>query len=143
MGKSNTFSNDLLKLIYNAVAIANIADNAASSPLTTLYVALHTADPGAAGNQSTNEISYTGYARVAVARTTGGWTVTGTSISPVADVDFAISTGGAGGTATFASVGTASSGTGKILHSGALNPNIVVTTGVPPVIVQGSTITES
>lgn len=143
MGKSNTFSNDLLKLIYNAVAIANLADNAGSLPLTNLYVALHTADPGAAGNQTTSEISYTGYARVAVLRTSSGWTVTGTSVSPTLDVDFPTSTGGTGGTATYASVGTASSGTGKILHSGALSPNIVITTGVPPVIVQGSTITEA
>jgi hypothetical protein len=143
MGKSSTFSNDLLKLIYQAVAIANIADNAGSAPLTTLYVALHTADPGAGGNQSTNEISYTGYARVGVARTSAGWTVTGTSVSPVADINFGTMTGGVGGTATFASVGTASSGTGKILHSGALSPAIVITNTVPPVIVAGSTISEA
>jgi hypothetical protein len=32
--KGNTFENDILKLIFNATAIANIADNAAASPLT-------------------------------------------------------------------------------------------------------------
>ncbi len=48
MSKGNTFENDLLKLIFNATAIANIADNAGSSPLTNLYVSLHTADPGEA-----------------------------------------------------------------------------------------------
>lgn len=143
MGKSNTFINDFLKLIFNGTAIANLADNAASSPLTSLYVALHTADPGAAGNQTTNEISYTSYARVAVSRNSGGWTVTGQTVSPTLDIDFPISTGGTGGTATHASIGTASSGTGKILWSGALSPTIVVSTGVPPVLVQGSTITES
>ncbi|MCK1402020.1 hypothetical protein IVB45_17545 [Bradyrhizobium sp. 4] len=143
MGKSNTFINDFLKLIFNATAIANIADNAASSPLTTLYVALHTADPGAAGNQSTSEISYTSYARVAVTRNSGGWTVTGQTVSPTLDVDFPISSGGTGGTATHASIGTASSGAGKILWSGALSPTIAVSTGVPPVLVQGSTITET
>jgi len=72
MSKSNAFENSLLKLIFNATAIANLADNAATSPLTNLYVSLHTADPGEAGDQSTNEVSYTSYARVAVARTTGG-----------------------------------------------------------------------
>jgi hypothetical protein len=143
MGKSNTFINDFLRLIFNGTAIANLADNAASSPLTSLYVALHTADPGAAGNQTTNEISYTSYARVAVNRNSGGWTVTGQTVSPTLDIDFPISTGGAGGTATHASIGTASSGTGKILWSGALSPTIVVSTGVPPVLVQGSTITET
>ncbi len=142
MSKGDTFENDLLKLIFNATAIANIADNAASSPLTNLYVALHTADPGESGNQSTNEISYTGYARVAVARTTGGWTVTGSSVSPVADVTFGQMTAGAGGTATHASIGTASSGTGKILYSGALSPTIAVSNGVTPQITSGSAITE-
>lgn len=143
MGKSNTFINDLLKLIFNGTAIPNLADNAASSPLTNFYVALHTADPGAAGNQTTNEISYTSYARVAVTRNSAGWTVTGQTVSPTLDVDFPISTGGAGGTATHASIGTAASGAGKILWSGSLSPTIVVSTGVPPVLVQGSTITET
>ena len=73
MSKGDTFENDLLKLIFQAVAIANLADNAATGPLTNLYVSLHTADPGEAGNQSTSEATYTGYARVAVARTAGGW----------------------------------------------------------------------
>ena len=68
MSKGDTFENDLLKLIFNGTAIANIADNAATSPLTNLFVALHTADPGETGNQSTNEVSYTGYARATVAR---------------------------------------------------------------------------
>lgn len=143
MGKSNTFINDFLKLVFNGTAIANIADNAASSPLTNLYVALHTADPGAAGNQATNEISYTGYARVAVTRNSGGWIVTGQTVSPTLDVDFPISSGGTGGTATYASIGTAASGAGKILWSGSLSPTIVVSSGVPPVLVQGSTITET
>jgi hypothetical protein len=48
MSKGNTFENDLLKLIFNATAIANLADNASSSPFTNLYVSLHTSDPGEA-----------------------------------------------------------------------------------------------
>lgn len=86
MSKSNTFENDLLKLIFNATPIAGLADNAASSPVTNLYMALHTADPGEAGNQTTSEISYTGYTRLAVLRTGAGWTVTANSVSPVSDV---------------------------------------------------------
>lgn len=142
-GKGATFTNDYLKLIFNGTPIANIADNAASSPLTNLYMALHTADPGSGGNQTTSEISYTGYARVAVVRTGSGWTVTNSSVSPTAAVDFGEMTGGTGGTATYVSVGTASSGTGKILYSGAVTPSISVTTGVIPRIKTTSTITES
>lgn len=145
MGKSSTFDNDVLKLIFNATPIANIADNAGTSPLTVLYVALHTADPTAAGNQSSSEISYTGYARVSVNRTTGagGWTVTTNSVSPTSDIVFTTSTGGVGGTATFASVGIASAGATKILYSGALSPTVTVSNGIQPKVLAGSTITES
>lgn len=142
MSKSNTFENDLLKLIFNATPIAGLADNAASSPVTNLYLALHTADPGEAGDQTTSEISYTGYTRLAVLRTPSGWTVTGNSVSPVADVLFTEMTGGTGGTATHASIGTAASGAGKILYKGALTPSITVALGVSPRIKNTSTITE-
>lgn len=142
MSKGNTFENDLLKLIYNAVAIANLADNAAVSPLTNLQVALHTADPGEAGDQTTSETAYTGYARVAVARTTAGWTVTGNSVSPVANVDFGECTALPGAAITHASVGVAASGASKILHSGALSPTITMAVGTIPRIKTTSTITE-
>jgi hypothetical protein len=142
MGKSTTFSSDLLKLIFNATAIANMADNAASSPLTNLYVSLHTADPGAGGNQTTNEAAYTSYARVAVARSSGGWTVTSNSVSPASTVSFPACTGGSS-TVSYFAVGTASSGTGKILYSGTVTPNISVASGVTPQLTTASTITES
>jgi hypothetical protein len=141
MSKSNAFENDLLELIFNGTAIANLADNAASSPLTNLYVSLHTADPGEAGNQSTNEIAYTSYARVAVARTSGGWTVTNNSVSPTANIDFPAATGGSG-TATHFGVGSASSGAGVLYYSGTVTPNISITSGVTPRLTTASTITE-
>lgn len=143
MGKGNTFSNDLLKLIFNATAIANIADNASASPLASLYAGLHTANPGAAGNQTTNEAAYTSYARATVARTTGGWTAASSqSTSPVANIDFVAATGGSE-TETYFSVGTAVSGTGKILYSGTITPNIAVSNGVTPRLTTASTVTES
>lgn len=141
MSKGNTFENDLLGLIFNGDAIANLADNAATSPLTNLYVALHTADPGEAGNQTTNEATYTSYARVAVARTSGGWTITANSVSPNANIDFPAAIGGTE-TATHVSIGTDSTGTGKILYYGAITPNISISTGVTPRIGTGTTITE-
>lgn len=141
MSKSNAWENDLLKLLFNATAIANIADNAASAPLTNLYIGLHTADPGEAGDQTANETSYGSYARVAIARTSGGWTVTANSVSPVADVTFPTPTSGTG-TITHASIGTASSGAGKLLYSGTISPNITIATGVPIILATGTTITE-
>lgn len=141
MSKSNTFENDWMKLIFNATAIANIADNASASPLTNLYVSLHTADPGEAGDQTTSEATYTSYARVAVARTSGGWTVTANSVSPVADISFPAATGGTN-TITHFGVGTASTLAGKLLYSGTVTPNIAVSSGVTPKITTASTITE-
>lgn len=141
MSKGNTFENDLLKLIFNGTAIANLADNAASSPLANLYVALHTADPGEAGAQNTSECSYTGYARVAVARSAGGWSITNNVVSPVAEIAFPEATAGSE-TATHFSIGTAASGAGKILYKGAISPTIAITAGVSPRLKTTSTITE-
>lgn len=126
--KSDTFRNDILKLIFQATAIANIADNAASSPLTNLYVALHTADPGNSGGQTTSECAYTSYARVAVARSGSGWTVTGNSVSPAAAISFPAATGGTE-TATMFSVGVAASSTSKILRRGVLGSRLGPFTG--------------
>lgn len=140
MSLSNTFESDLAKLIFQATAIANIADNAASSPLTNLYVSFHTSDPGEAGDQTTNETAYTSYARVAVARSSSGWTVTNNSVSPASNVDAPQCTGGTA-TLTHFGVGTASSGTGKLLVSGTLTPNISVSSGVTPRLSTSSTIT--
>lgn len=141
MSKGNTFEGDIVALIFNATAIANIADNAASSPLANLYVALHTADPGEAGSQTTSECAYGSYARVAVARSGLGWSVSNNSVSPVANVDFPQAASGTE-TATYASVGTASSGAGKILYKGPISPNISISTGVTPRLTTASTITE-
>lgn len=142
MSKGNTFENDWLKLIFNATAIANIADNAAVGPLTNLYVSLHTADPGEAGDQTTSETAYTGYARVAVARTTGGWTVTANSVSPAANIDFGQCTALPGTAITHFAVGTAASGVGKLLYSGTVTPNITMAAGIVPRLTTASTITE-
>jgi hypothetical protein len=140
MSKGNTFENDVLKLIFNATAIGELAQDDASSPATTLTVALHTADPGEAGDQTTSETAYTGYARVAVARTTGGWTVTNNSVSPVANIDFGECTASPGAAITHFSVGT---GTGnKLLYKGTVTPNVTMAVGVIPRLKTTSTITE-
>lgn len=140
MSAGNTFENDLMKLIFNGTAIANIADNAGSSPLTNLEWSLHTADPGETGTQTTSEASYTSYARVAVARDATGHTVTNNSMSPTANVNYPLSTGGSN-TATHFMIGTAHTSTGKLLVSGTISPNIVITSGVTPVLVPATAVT--
>ncbi len=136
MSKGNTFENDLLLLIFNATAIANIADNAASSPLTNLYVSLHTGDPGEGGNQTTSECAYTSYARVAVARSGSGWTVSGNAVTNAALIQFPQCTGGSE-TITHFAVGTAASSTGKVLYKGALSASLAVSSGIQPQFAAG------
>ena len=142
MGKGATFEQGFLKLIFNATGMPTIADNAASSPITNIYVSLHTADPTASGTTATNEATYTGYARVAVARTTAGWTVTSNSVSPAATISFPACTGGTNTITNFA-VGNASTGAGEIFYTGTVTPNISVASGVTPQLTTASTITES
>lgn len=128
--RGNTYINNINKLVYNATAFANVADNAASSPLTNIYMALHTADPGAGGGQNTSEATYAGYARQAVARTTGGFTITTQQIQLAANVPFPA----AGPTATdvlrFWSTGSLVSGAGIVFHSGPIGSNLGVGTAV-------------
>lgn len=128
MAKGNTFINDLLKLIFNGTAIANIADNAASSPLTSLYMSFHTADPGAGGSQTTSEAAYSGYARVAVTRDSGGFTVSGQAVTLTATASFPQAPTSATDVLKFWAVGTASSGAGKVLYSGPIGSNLGVGT---------------
>lgn len=141
MSKGNTFENDLLKLIFNGTAIANLADNAGSGPLTDLFAALHTADPGETGTQATSECAYTGYARKAVARSGVGFTVTANQVVPAAAIEFDPCTAGTE-TATHWSVGVAVSGATKILYSGAISPTIAISNGVTPRLTTASTISE-
>lgn len=122
MSKTNTFENDLLLLIFQNTDIALIGDAAGiqnSAAGGSLYISLHTADPGEAGNQSTNEVAYTNYARVAVARTAGGWTVSGNQVSNAAAINFA-QCGLTGATITHFGIGTDASGTGKLLYKAPL-----------------------
>jgi hypothetical protein len=141
VSKTNTLENGILGLLFNGTAIADLAENDTTSPLTSLYVSLHTADPGEAGSQTTNEATYGAYARQAVSRSGSGWTVSGNSVSPTANIDFPEATSGSE-TITHVGIGTLASGAGVLLWKGALSSSIAVSTGVIPRIGTGSTITE-
>ena len=144
MSKTNTFENDLLLLVFNNTNAANIGDATGlrgSSSAGSLYLSLHTSDPGEAGDQTTNETTYTSYARVAVARSGAGFTVTANSVSPAGNVDFPACTGGTA-TITHFGIGTASSGAGKLLYKGAVSPNISISSGVTPRLTTATAVTE-
>jgi hypothetical protein len=142
VSKGNTFEADLIALIFNGTAIADIAENDGSGPLTNLYVALHTADPGEAGNQQTSEANYGSYARVAVARNSGGWTCAANQATNTADIVFPECSSGSN-TITHVSIGTVVSATGKILYSGSLTTPLAVSAGIEPRFPAGDlTVTE-
>jgi hypothetical protein len=144
MSKTNAWETAMLQLLFENTNAANIGDATGlrgSTVAGSLYFSLHTADPGEAGDQTTNEIAYTSYARVAVARSTAGWTVTGNAAAVDADVTFPAGTGGSG-TATHFGIGTALSGAGTLLYKGTISPNIVTGNGVTPKLLAGTVVTE-
>lgn len=138
-GMNSLCASNFLKLLLQAVPWANVADNAAGAPITNTYASLHSADP-ANGNQSANELAYTGYARQAIARTAGGWNVASNAANPVANIVFPQSSGGTP-TATHWGIGKTVSGATDLWFSGTVTPNIVVSTTQTQTITNGSTLT--
>lgn len=131
---SNAAETALLNLLFGNTAWANVGDASGLQPSAAdgnFYIALHTADPGEAGNQTTSEATYTGYARVAVPRDNTGFTVSGDSVSNAAQVAFGECSSG-GDVLTYFSIGTASSGTGQIIVSGALSASRTISAGITP-----------
>lgn len=147
MSKTNTWEADLIALLFNNTNTGDIGDATGlrgSSTAGSLYVSLHTADPGEAGDQTTNETSYGSYARQGVLRAAGagGWTVSTNQAQNTSVINFPACTSGSA-TLTHFGIGTASSGTGALLYKGALSPNIAVSSGVTPQIpASGITVTE-
>lgn len=136
MPKSTTTANNALDAFLRAV------DPAWRSGATR-FIALHTASPGAAGNQTTNEASYTGYARVAVTASTGFTAASSGESENTALIQFPECTGSRD-TVTFVSIGTASSGTGQVIYFGALAASRSISAGIQPQFSAGSLVaTES
>jgi hypothetical protein len=144
MPKSTTFCNNVLNLILRGTSIAGLADNDATSPNTSVYVSLHTADPGVGGAQTTNEAAYTGYARLAIDRTGTGWDAAsaGSTVNS-ALAQFAECTA-LSATVTHVAVGTDSSGAGLVLWAGALAASRSISAGIQPQFADSAlTITEA
>jgi len=140
MSMSNDFETQLLQHIFQNADIANVGDATGlrgSSAPGNLYVALHTGDPGEAGDQSTNECDYTSYARVAVVRSAAGWTVASANVSNAAEVAFPEKTGEADDIATHFSVGKESAGATEMIGSGVLDASRTIRDGDTPTFAIG------
>lgn len=143
MGASNTFETGILKLVLQNKQFATIGTTQGLPPSTangSVYVSLHTADPGDAGNQGTNEVStgsYQNYARQAIARTTSAWTVSGNNAYNTTALDFP-ACGAAGSTSlTHFGIGQSSSGADPLFFSGALSSTLAVSNGITPSFAAG------
>lgn len=134
MSATNALETAVLSLYFNNSNHANVGDATGLRGATTagvFYISLHTADPGEAGNQTTNEAAYTNYARVSVARSGAGFTISGANASNAATVTFP-TCGTTGATVTHFGIGTDISGTGNLLFKGALGAARVVSSGGTP-----------
>lgn len=137
MSKTNNWESDLLNLLFCNLAATGIGDAGGllpSSVAGSLYISLHTADPGEAPatGQSTSEATFTGYARQGVVRSAGTWTVSGTAPSQAqntAAITWSVCTAGSSLVSHFG-IGTDVSGAGKLLYSGTLTPNITIASGI-------------
>ncbi len=134
MSKSDVWELGVYKLVFQNLAMGTIGDASGLQPsgaAGSLYISLHTADPGEAGSQNTSEIAYTNYARVGVARGTANWTAAAGSVTNIAAITFP-TCGTTGGTATYFGIGGSASGAGVLLYSGSLTASLAISNGITP-----------
>ena len=120
---TTAFVTNLLNHYFTNAGHANVGDATGlrgSTAAGSLFYALHTADPGDGGTQSTSELAYTGYARPAGVRSNAGFTVSGKNVSPAVEVSFGKRTDVGSATAFFWSIGTAASGVGNLVLRGGI-----------------------
>lgn len=131
--KKDTFETNILKLIFQNIDVANIGDAAGlqnSATAGSFYIALFTADPSDSAQGT--ETTYTNYARVAVARSSGGWTVSGNNCSNAAAITFP-TCGVTGATLTaFAICLGDTEGADDAIYWGELTADLIVSAGITP-----------
>jgi len=145
MSLGDTSESDILKLLFQNTNWANLGDATGlrgSSTAGSFYIELSTGTLTDTSTQSTTEATYTNYARVAVARSSGGWTISGTN--PTQSANAAAVTfptcGVTGNTVTDFSVGRDSSSTGEVLWYGALTSSLAISNGITPSFAIGALV---
>lgn len=113
---------------------------------TTLYLALHTGAVGLGGDQQSNEVAYTGYARVPLLRNpaTGEFSAAAAGQSANQNlIQFGNATAGSFPlTATHVSVGENASGAGTVIATGALASPLVVNLNIQPQFAIGTLVAQ-
>lgn len=140
MSASNSFELGCLTLFFQNTAYANVGDATGvrgSTAAGSFYISLHTADPGETGTAVTSETAYTSYARVPVARSSAGWTISGTTqVANAAVVTFPVC-GATGSTVTHFGICATASGAGELYHSAALSSPLAVNLAITPSFAAG------
>lgn len=142
MSKWNTWETKTLQLVFQNVNPGYIGGTSGiegSATAGSLYVALFSASP--AEDQSgvaANELSYTGYARVAVTRSAGGWAVSGNTASNVGAITFGTCTVGTPTATHFGICKAITKTTLDLLYFGTLSGGgLAIAPGVTPQIQAG------
>lgn len=135
---SNTLENELLLLLLNNTNIGYIGDATGvrgSTAAGNLYVRLCTSATTCDDSTVGTEANYTGYVQygVAVARTSGGWTVSGNAASNAATITFGACTAGSN-TIRYVEIwrDNTSATEAKRLFWGQLTSDLAVSAGITP-----------
>lgn len=134
--KSLTLSDAMLKTVFHG------DDFTLLDSVSTFYLSLHTSSPGQSGDQSTNEVSYTPYARLPVSRSGTEFISTSGKMTLAEDQGFAEVTAGSG-VASYVGIGLAETGTGTLLYYGPFSPTVTINPGTTPTVGAGTVISES
>lgn len=140
MSATDVFENGMLSLIFENANYANVGDATGlrgSTGSGSFYISLSTGTLTDTSTQATTETTYTGYARVAVARSTAGWSVA----AGVADNDAAITYGlcsAGSGTVTDFGVGSDSTAAGNLFVYGVLTASLAISAGITPAFAIGA-----
>jgi len=140
MSKTTAFETDFLELVFTNTDLAGIGDGTGlqgSGTPGSLYICLFTGNPDEAGSIA-NECVYTGYARVGVARSGAGWTVSGDTVSNAAAVTFGECTAGSETATHFGIAKADAESTADLIFYGALDSGLAISSGIIPEFIIGA-----
>ncbi len=134
-GFGGTSRTNAMLLMFQNTSWGNMGDTTGLVHSTTagsLFVGLSTGTLSSVSSQTTTQAAYTSYTRVAVARSSAGWTSSTNTITNAAAVTFPACTGGSE-TETDFSIGLITgTGAGDNLYWGALTSSLAVSNGITP-----------
>jgi len=137
--KKDNFETNLLELIFNNTNLANIGDSTGlrgSSTAGNFYIALYSVTPS--DSVEGTEAVFTNYARVAVARSGAGWTVSGNLATNAAAITFP-QCGASGETLVSFSINKGETeNDDDAIYWGSLTANLAVSSGITPEFAAGA-----